>query len=139
MKKLILVAAVASLTTGCVQRVADLSLASTKNVNMNSTQFVNAGRVTAEDKTPIILFPIGIPSVETATDKAIENHPCGVALENVVVDFGHASFIIGAQWYAVSGDLIIDESKNGCKSTTKTFADSERLKRLEQSSKYAKK
>ncbi|WP_222939865.1 hypothetical protein [Photobacterium sp. BZF1] len=116
MKRLSLAAAlIATLfASGCTQRVADLTLASSKNVNMNSSGFVEGQRVTGTDQTAVVLFPIGIPNVEEATDNAIEQHPCAVALNDVVVDYGYFSFLFGSIWYDVEGTLVLDTEKAGC-------------------------
>lgn len=42
--------------SGCSQRVADLTVASTKNYNMNGGQFVTGNRVTGEDSSAIVIF-----------------------------------------------------------------------------------
>ncbi|WP_234496425.1 hypothetical protein [Vibrio maritimus] len=116
MKKLVLmIAAVSALTlSGCSQRIADMTVASSKNVNMNSTGFVEGERVEGSDATPIILFPIGIPNVKEAMDKAIEQNPCAVALNDVVIESGAAAFLIGQAWYDVEGTLVLDTNKEGC-------------------------
>jgi len=57
--------------TGCSVRMADMTVASTKNYNLNSNQFVKGERVKGEDKVPVILFPLGIPNFKTAVDRAI--------------------------------------------------------------------
>lgn len=116
MKKIALSVAVVSsiLLSGCAQRVADLTLASTKNVELNSGNFVTGERVVGEDTKPIILLPLGIPSVKEASDKAIEHDKCAVALSDVTADFEFFSFFFGYQKYIIEGDLVIDKSKAGC-------------------------
>ena len=68
MKKLLVVAMIGlGLTaSGCSVRMADLTVASTKNYNLNSNQFVKGERVTADDSVPVVLFPLGIPNMKTA-------------------------------------------------------------------------
>ncbi|ELJ8809462.1 hypothetical protein RUL24_000790 [Vibrio parahaemolyticus] len=116
MKKIIITMAVASslLLSGCAQRVADFTLASTKNVELNDGDFVKGDRVTGEDSKPIIIFPLGIPSVKEASDQAIENDKCAVALTDVTADFEFFSFFFGFQKYKIEGDLVIDKSQKGC-------------------------
>lgn len=74
------------ITTGCAQRIADLTLASTKNINLNAGNFAEGNRVIGEDSKPIILFPLGIPSIKEATDRAIEQDRCAVGLTDVSAD-----------------------------------------------------
>ena len=108
------VAVVALLSTGCSQRIADFTLASTKNVDLNNGDFVKGKRVTGEDTKIIILFPIGIPSVKEAADVAIEKDKCAVALTDVTADSEFFSFLVGYVKYKVEGNLVIDKSIAGC-------------------------
>ncbi|WP_259678784.1 hypothetical protein, partial [Klebsiella pneumoniae] len=85
MKKVIALALGALLLSGCTVRVADLTVASTKNYNLNGGKFYKGKRVTAEDSYPVIIFPLGIPNVKTAADRAIEKDRCAVGLSDVVV------------------------------------------------------
>ncbi|BCV27247.1 MULTISPECIES: hypothetical protein [Shewanella] len=103
------------LVSGCTVRVADLTVGSTKNVNLNSGQLVKGERVTGEDSYGVFLFPFGIPNVKTAMDRAIETNKCAVGLTDVVVTQLNHSFIIGTIGLRVEGDLLIDQSKEGCK------------------------
>ena len=116
MKKITLAAVVLAtlLSTGCAQRVADFTLASTKNVDLNNGDFVKGKRVTGEDSKPIILVPIGIPSIKEAADQAIEQDTCAVALSDVTADSEFFSFFFGYVKYKVEGDLVIDKSRPGC-------------------------
>ncbi|SWL02301.1 Uncharacterised protein [Klebsiella pneumoniae] len=57
MKKVIALALGALLLSGCTVRVADLTVASTKNYNLNGGKFYKGKRVTAEDSYPVIIFP----------------------------------------------------------------------------------
>ncbi len=102
------------LLTGCAQRMIDFTLASTKNVNLNSGDFITGERTSATDTKAIFIFPIGIPSLKEASDKAIESDKCAVALSDVKADFEHFAFIAGYARYRVEGTLVIDKSKPGC-------------------------
>ncbi len=116
MKRKVLAASIIALLslTGCSQRVADLTVASTKNFNLNSGQLIKGQRVNGEDTKAIILFPVGIPSVKEAADKAIEKDNCAVGLTDVAVDQEFFAFIFGYAKIKVEGDLIIDKSRPGC-------------------------
>lgn len=106
--------AAAILASGCTMRVADMTIGSTKNYNINSTKFVKGKRVTGEDKYPVILFPLGIPNVKTAMDNAIEQDGCAVALSDVVVSQLNHSFLFGSVGYRIEGDLVLDTAQPGC-------------------------
>lgn len=101
--------------TGCSVRMADMTVASTKNYNLNSNQFVKGERVTGEDKVPVILFPLGMPNFKTAVDRAIEKDRCAVALSDVVITQLNQAFFVGQVGYRVEGTQIIDRSQPECK------------------------
>ena len=66
MKKVVLaVIAASAVMSGCTVRVADMTVASTKNYNINSSKFVKGARVIGEDNYPVIIFPTGIPNMKT--------------------------------------------------------------------------
>lgn len=56
MNKIFLVATIAFGLSACSARVADLTLASTKNININSAGFINIGRTEGSDMVPIVFF-----------------------------------------------------------------------------------
>ena len=116
MKKLIIAALAMSIlaSSGCAIRMADMTVASTKNYNLNSNQFVKGQRVTGEDKVPVVLFPLGIPNFKTAIDKAIEKDRCAVALSDVVITQLNYAFIFGQIGYRVEGTQVIDRSQPEC-------------------------
>ena len=115
MKKAVLaVIAAAALVSGCTVRVADMTVASTKNYNLNSSKFVKGARVIGEDNYPVIIFPTGIPNMKTAMDHAIQKDECAVGLTDVVMSQLNHSFLFGMIGFRVEGDLIIDTSRPGC-------------------------
>ena len=116
--KLITIVVGALLLSGCTVRVADLTVASTKNYNLNGAKFIKGKRVVAEDSYPVIIFPMGIPNVKTAADRAIEQDKCAVGLTDVVVTQLNHSFLFGKIGLRVEGNLIIDQSQPGCNSAT---------------------
>ena len=93
----------AVVASGCTVRVADMTVGSTKNYNINSAKFVKGKRVTGEDTYPVILFPLGIPNVKTAMDNAIEQDKCAVGLTDVVVSQLNHSFLVGTIGYRIEG------------------------------------
>ncbi|WP_436863374.1 hypothetical protein [Acinetobacter haemolyticus] len=116
MKKFLSLTAVVTIlfSTGCSVRMADMTVASTKNYNINSNQFIKGQRVTGEDKVPVVLFPLGIPNFKTAIDRAIEKNPCSVALSDVVITQLNHAFLVGQIGYRVEGTQIIDLSQPNC-------------------------
>ncbi|CAN7415645.1 hypothetical protein [Pseudomonas sp. GL-B-26] len=102
------------IASGCTIRVADMTVASTKNFNLNSSKFIKGSRVTGEDYVPVILFPIGLPNLKTAMDEAIQQDKCAVGLTDVVMTSLNRSFLFGAIGYRVEGDLVIDTARPGC-------------------------
>ena len=118
MKKILAVALGAILLSGCTVRVADLTVASTKNYNLNGGKFYKGKRVTAEDSYPVILFPTGIPNVKTAADRAIEQDKCAVGLTDVVVTQLNHAFIVGKIGLRVEGNLTLDRSLPGCENAS---------------------
>lgn len=114
MKKALALAAVVMLLAGCSSRVADLTVASTKNYNLNSNNFVKGARVQGEDSAPVVIFPLGIPNVKTAIDRAIEKNRCSVALSDVVVTQFNHSFLFGKFGFIVEGTEVIDRRQPGC-------------------------
>ena len=93
-QKLILVLCVIALS-GCTLRMADMTVASTKNYNINASYFEKGKRVIGEDTYPVILFPLGIPNVKEAIDRAIEQDRCAVGLSDVVISQLNHAFLIG--------------------------------------------
>lgn len=120
MKKLILITALSALFLGgCSVRMADLTVVSTKNYNLNSNQFAKGERVTADDSVPVVLFPLGIPNMKTAMDRAIEKNKCSVALTDVVITQMNHVFIVGKIGYRVEGTQVLDLSQPQCGSALK--------------------
>ncbi|MFH6564890.1 hypothetical protein [Pseudomonas kulmbachensis] len=117
MKKAILAVLLGAVfVSGCTVRVADMTVASTKNYNLNSSRFIKGDRVIGEDNYPVIIFPLGFPNIKTAMDNAIQKNRCAVGLTDVVMSSVNHSFLFGMIGYRVEGDLIIDESQPGCSS-----------------------
>lgn len=103
--------------SGCSQRVADLTFATTKNIDLNNGEFVTGQKVKGEDKKHIVIFfPTGIPSVKESADKAIEQDRCAVGLSDVAVysNWFYIPWVYGQQAIETSGNLVIDKKLNGC-------------------------
>jgi hypothetical protein len=98
--------------SGCVTRLADFTLISTKNIDLTKgASFKRAqSRVTGEDVASIIIIiPTGVPNMKTAIDKAIESVPGAIALLDGVLSSKSWSIIIFGQCgYIVEGTPLID-------------------------------
>ena len=112
MKKLLVSALLLAVCTGCVSRVADLTLCSTKNVDVRKAHYTSSKRrVTGETMREFVfVFPVGRCDVKEAIDRAIENAPGAVALANVTVEYGwwYIPIIYACQWYTIEGDPVFE-------------------------------
>ncbi|MDH4564096.1 hypothetical protein E8F06_24085 [Pseudomonas sp. BN411] len=100
--------------TGCTNRIADLTVASTKNFNMNSTALETGRRVEGTDTIAVVLLPLGEPNIKEAIDRAVEKERCAVGLSNVVIDQEFFIFLVGYVKLNVEGNLILDRALPGC-------------------------
>ncbi|WP_010486865.1 hypothetical protein [Pseudomonas sp. S9] len=103
--------------SGCSTRVADLTVASTKNFNTQSGALTSGKRVEGTDRIAVVLIPLGTPSIETAIDNAIESDRCAVGLSDVVLSNKFFVFLVGYVELNVKGNLILDSSQPGCGGT----------------------
>ena len=99
--------------SGCVTRLGDFTLISTKNIDLTrGASFKRAqSRARGEDSIAIIIFiPTGIPNMKTAIDKAIESVPGAVALLDGVLSVRawYIPLFFGEQAYVVEGTPLID-------------------------------
>lgn len=113
MKKTMIALILFILVTGCVQRIGDFTVASTKNMDIKRTlhRVDETTRLKDRDVAHIILFfPIGIPDMKEAMDNAIEQKTGAVGLSNVTVKIGHwyIPFIYGQHYYEVEGNPIYE-------------------------------
>ncbi|WP_193551501.1 hypothetical protein [Pseudomonas ovata] len=116
MKKFVVMAGVALTLVGCGSRIADVTMVSTKNYNLNSGAFIKGKRVSGEDKCAVILLPVCVPSVKEAIDRAIETDKCAVALSDTVITDETYAFLFGVTGLKAEGNLVIDKSQPGCAS-----------------------
>lgn len=114
MKRIIFIGMAALMITGCATRIADLTVVSTKNFNMNSGNFGKGERVVGKSNIPVVIFPLGVPNLKEAVDNAIEKNACAVGLSNVVIYNYNYSFFFGVTGISVKGDLIVDNNQPGC-------------------------
>ncbi len=109
MKRIVFALVIMSLT-GCVQRIVDFTVISTKNIPLSrSAEFTRVdGRVIGEDSRMILILPLGLPSAKEAVDRAIESTPGCVALADGVLEQHYFSLLIGYITYQVKGTCLLD-------------------------------
>ncbi|MBO3274084.1 hypothetical protein [Pseudomonas schmalbachii] len=100
--------------SGCSTRVADLTVASSKNFNMHSSGLETGRRVVGSNSVPVILFPLGQPNLKEAIDRAVEKDKCAVGLSDVVIYQEVFSVLVGYVAVNVEGNLVIDHEQPGC-------------------------
>ncbi len=110
-KKITLAACCCTLLLGsCSHRLFDVTMISSKNVPIGQEITLKQAdqRVTGVDSKGMILtFPLGIPDVKEAVDKAIEQYPGAVALSNAVVKSKYWNAIFyGKTKYVVEGNPV---------------------------------
>jgi len=107
---LCLLAATVVASTGCVQRITDFTVISSKNVDLSrGADFVRGeSRVIGEDTKLVIIFPIGLPNAKEAMDNAIQSVPGCVGLVDGVLEYEVFSFVFGYTEYRVKGTCLID-------------------------------
>lgn len=81
--------AAALLGSSCTTRLMDMTIATSKNIDLNNVQQYTTlpnARVKGEDTTHIVtVIPLGFPSVKEAIDRAVEQNGSNcVGLSNVV-------------------------------------------------------
>lgn len=100
--------------TSCSNRLLDVTILSTKNIDLNNLSGYNTDtnkRVTGENYTDIICFiPLGYPSAKEAADRAIEQQggKC-VGLTNATLTerWWYIPLIYGRIYLEVEGDPIM--------------------------------
>ncbi len=102
---------------GCVTRIADLTVGSTKNIDIKKSlhRADESTRNTGIDKKHIIIFiPTGAPNIKEAMDEAIEKSKGAVGLSNVTVKYGwwYIPYIYGQFWYEVEGSPVFEVGHN---------------------------
>lgn len=107
-KSALFVGFLAAQMTGCVQRIGDFTLLSSKNVDLSrlATATKSPNRVTGEDaKEIIIVIPTGVPNVKEAIDRAIESEPGCVALSDATIKYSsfYIPYIFGRSAFTVEG------------------------------------
>lgn len=104
-------------TSGCATRVGDLTVASTKNIDIKTGmhRIDSSKRLVGRDTIHIILFiPTGMyPNMEEAMDNAMEQSPGVVALSDMSIKRGafYIPFIYGQDYYEVEGNPVYEAGR----------------------------
>lgn len=95
---------------GCTVRVADLTLVSTKNIDLSNTQLdARKGmRVKGEDCAYAILglIPLGIPNLQEAIDNALEKANGNIMIDEVTSYKGFYFILASQSCIEVEGTVI---------------------------------
>lgn len=97
------------LTSGCSVRVADLTLVSTKNIDLSNANFdIKKGqRAKGEDCVVLLLgVPLGVPNLEKAVDKALEAGRGNVMVDQVTYANAVSFIIAGQSCIQVEGTVL---------------------------------
>jgi hypothetical protein len=108
-KPLLLLPCLALLLSGCVTRIGDLTVASTRNIDLSNAHLnVKEGtREVAEDCRPSFLgFPLGLPSVSDAADKALAKGHGNIMVDEVTRIDSWDALIVGQNCYQVEGTVL---------------------------------
>ncbi len=99
------IAAGGLLLSGCMTRIMDFTVLSTKSVDIPGKR---GPRVTGEDVDPIIIFiPAGQPNVKTAVDNALEKGNGDVLLDAVIYNkFWWIPYVYGEAGFVVEGTVL---------------------------------
>jgi len=91
---------------GCSTRIADFTIISTRNVDMDGNYELVGSKVKGKDVTPIITYiPIGAPSIEDAIDDALDSVD-GDIMTDVTIRSNVLWFVyFGTHTYVVVGDV----------------------------------
>lgn len=95
--------------SGCTARFADLTLVSTKNIDLSNTKFniKDGRRVTGEDCKMIFLgIPLGYPTLQEAVDDALEKGGGNLMIDQVSYVKGFSLIIVGQTCILAEGTVI---------------------------------
>lgn len=112
MKKTCCLVLFAIMLAGCTERIVDFTVLSTKNVDLNGSNYKSADRITCEDAVPIVfVVPLGSVDLKEAIDNTIESAgPKCVALADGVVYYEawYIPFFYGRKAIVVEGTPIME-------------------------------
>jgi hypothetical protein len=102
--------ALAALLSGCTIRTADMTLMSTRIVNVDHVdidKLPTTRRVVGEDKRwVVLLIPLGLPHLKDAVDDALTKGNGDLMTDAVVYQTGWNVLLIGQTILKVEGDVV---------------------------------
>jgi hypothetical protein len=104
------------LINGCSVRVADLTLVSTKNIDLSNAKFdANKGqRAKGEDCIVLLLgIPLGVPNLEKAIDDALEKGRGNAMVDQVTYSNFKDFIIAGQSCIEVEGTVLNTNTTDG--------------------------
>ena len=116
MNKILTIAITVVVLSGCVNRLGDFTVMSTKNMDIKRTlHSVDTGkRLTGDDTVLILLFPWGTPNLEEAIDNAIEKDKRAVGLSDVTLkSFIYGIGFLGIAGFEVEGNAVYENTGRG--------------------------
>jgi hypothetical protein len=98
------------LVSGCTIRTADMTLMSTRMVNVDRVdldKLPTTRRVVGEDRKWMVLFiPLGIPHLKDAVDDALNKGNGDLMTDAVVYQSGWTTLLFGQSVLRVEGDVV---------------------------------
>ncbi len=101
--------AVSCITWGCTTRVADLTIVSTKNLDLADAKSLDAKkgqRFKGEDCVFIFIIPWGVPNLEKAVDQALQKGNGNVMVDQVSYSKFFSLGLIGQHCLEVEGAVL---------------------------------
>ena len=101
--------AVLILTSGCSLRIADLTVVSTRNVNLDKVDLDSMpqtrGVIGKDSKFMLCFIPLGVPHLEDAIDDALDKGNGDIMVDGVLYSEGWW-FLVGQNTIKVKGNVI---------------------------------
>jgi hypothetical protein len=107
MIRFVLISALVITLSGCVQRMGDFTVISTRNYDPSAKYELSERRVTGEDmRSIIVVIPTGIPNMEDAIEDALNkgggDYMTDAALHN---RSWYIPYIYGRMGFRITGDV----------------------------------
>ena len=95
--------------SGCTLRLVDFTALSSKNCDIHGTR---GERTRGEDMSWMLMgFPLGLPNMKEATDRAIERCNGDLLVDGVVYSKYWTALVIGQAGYVIEGTCVNTKRK----------------------------
>lgn len=112
MKKLLFIALLAGMFSGCSRRYLDFTVVSTRNYDIQKGEALQKNSYRTKGTSTshmIICIPTGYPNLKDAIDRALDKTPGAIGLADGVVYYKYWwAILYGQQKFVVEGTPIID-------------------------------